>query len=221
MHPRTPTMTSGPYCPTCGEPVGERAVYCMHCGAEFGEDGIGARTDAGLADSYDAVGSADATTDAQPDGDPAVSSGGEPGSGDLLDRLFHPDGLLDNSLTIVIGGVVGLCCGVVALFVFGAVGSGGVGLLAGLVAFVGVTGWLARQYSLFGAVRGGCYALAVALLALPLVALTDAAKGGTLGGQVILFLVAELVFGLIAAPVAGIGYVAGKRRPDAPTGADG
>lgn len=74
---------------------------------------------------------------------------------------------------------------------------------------------------MFGAVRGGCYALAVALLALPLVALTDAARGGTLVGQILLFVVGELIFGLFALPLVGVGYAAGKRRPDQSVGTTG
>lgn len=209
-------MSSGPYCPECGEPVGERALYCMHCGADFGDDGPRAAGDAERGSAVDSSAEPSTTpATSQRSGTDTATTGDAPGEhGDLLDRLFHPEGVLDDSLTVVLGIVVGLICGFVALIVVGATAGGAPGFLAALLAWVGVTGWLARQYSLFGAVRGGCYALAVALLALPIIALTDAAEGGTFGGQVILFLVSEVVIAVFALPLVGIGYVAGRRRPD-------
>lgn len=180
-------MPRDPRCPACGEPVGARATDCLHCGAEF-------ETPAGREAA-----------------DPRADSTDDEG---VLDRLLDPEGPLDDSLTVVVAVVVGLVCGFVALLVFGTVAGGAAGLLAAVVAFGGVTAWLGRQYSVFGAVSGGCYALAVALVALPVVVLTDAAEGGTFGGQVLLFVVGEVVLGVVAAALVGVGYAAGKRRPD-------
>ena len=48
-----PSDQHGPSCPSCGEPVGTRATYCMHCGTEFTaaeRDGV-----AGAADEADAT----------------------------------------------------------------------------------------------------------------------------------------------------------------------
>jgi hypothetical protein len=213
-----------PCCPECDGPVGERALYCMHCGADFGDEGSDAAGGDGVAPAVDASAASEATSGGDRRGgtDSAAADDGPGEHGDLLDRLFHPEGFLDDSLTVVLGVVVGLVCGVVALIVVGASAGGGPGLLAALVAWIGVTGWLVRQYSLFGAVRSGCYAVAVALLALPVVGLTDAAQGGTFGGRVLLFLAGEVVFGLLALPLVGIGYTAGRRRPDPDaSGADG
>jgi hypothetical protein len=211
-------MLTDPRCPACGEPVGVRATYCMHCDSQFDRpvDGDGSEPRrSGWGDGFGIPEVSDEGDDTGTDrGDPVATdpggtAAGSGGGEDWLDRYFGPDGLIDDSLTVVIGVVVGV------------VGGGGVGLLAGLGAWVGVTAWLARQYSVFGAVRGGCYALAVALLALPLVALTDAARGGTLVGQILLFVVGELIFGLFALPLVGVGYAAGKRRPDQSVGTTG
>jgi hypothetical protein len=196
----------------------------MHCGADFGDEGAEAADADDVAPAADASAASAATSGGERhDGTDSAAADDGPGEhGDLLDRLFHPEGFLDDSLTVVLGVVVGLVCGVVALIVVGASAGGGPGLLAALVAWIGVTGWLARQYSLFGAIRGGCYALAVALLALPVVGLSDATQGGTFGGRVLLFLVGEVVLGLLALPLVGIGYVAGRRRPGPnASGADG
>lgn len=202
----------------------------MHCDSQFDRpvDGDGSEPRrSGRGDGFGIPEVSGEGDDARTDRDDPVAAeldGTATGSGDgedWLDRYFGPDGLVDDSLTVVIGVVVGAVCGFVALVVVGIVGGGGVGLLAGLGAWVGVTAWVARQYSVFGAVRGGCYALAVALLALPLVALTDAARGGTLTGQILLFVVGEIIFGLFAFPLVGIGYAAGKRRPDRTAGTTG
>lgn len=198
-------MTADPRCPECDAAVGSQAQGCIHCGARFDEPAAGSGTDWG-ADTK----RTETSTDREP---PAA---GRDRAGDRLDRLLEPDpdGIVDNALTAVLGLVAGVCCGAAALLVFGTVGGGLAGVVAALAAFVGVTWWTARRASVFGAVRAACYALAVALVALPVVALTDAAKGGTLGGQVLLFLVGELVFGAVAAALAGIGYSVGRRRPD-------
>lgn len=224
-------MVTDPRCPACSEPVGVRATYCMHCDSQFEQpvDGDGSEPRrSGQGDEFGVPEESDGPADtARTDrNDPVATDVGgtatSAGDGeDWLDRYFGPDGLIDDSLTVVIGVVVGVVCGFVALVVFGVVVGGGIGLLAGLGAWVGVTAWVARQYSVFGAVRSGCYALAVALLALPVVALTDAAQGGTLSGQILLFIVAEVLFGLFALPLAGTGYAAGKRRPDQSADATG
>lgn len=196
-------MSSDPRCPACGGPVGTTATYCMRCDAEF-EQPVGAESEG------TAMGNAARNGNSERFPEAIATIEGL----DFLDRWLAPDGWLDDSLTVVVGVVAGVVVGFLTLLVGGVLAGGTVGGLGGLVAWIGATSYLARRRTIFGAVHGACYAVAGLLVLVPLIAFTDATTGGTVAGRVILFVVGELVFGLVAAFLFGVGYVAGKRRPD-------
>lgn len=87
-----------PRCPACGEPIGATATYCMHCSTDLTELRDKADTDAdGYWDSNRWGTVADVVDGFLPD-----QAG-----------WFHPDGLIDNTLTVVVGAVGGLVVGVI------------------------------------------------------------------------------------------------------------
>jgi len=265
------TDEADPSCPECGEPIGRRASYCMHCGAEFGDaegefddaeaevgggdadtedgglggtlgsvvdavDGTSARPEdvdydpaevpdetgeADTASEADTAGRADATGGADASGGTtaaggagaaggADASGGEhgtSGAGTAADEtgLLHPDGLLDNSLTVVVGIVAGIVIGVISLFVFG-IAFGGTGVLLAFVAWLGSTAYLARRRTVFDAVRDGAFGLAAVLV----IAGIGASVGTAMdGGSAVAAIVVLVPFLFVAALVAGTGYAIG------------
>ncbi|WP_255193083.1 hypothetical protein [Natronobeatus ordinarius] len=191
-----------PRCPDCDGPVGQTSTYCMHCGADF--DGpAGGEVDDGFDrrdDEFErGVTRTEPTTTGERDG-----------------GLLDPDGLLDNTLTVVVGVVAGLIVGLVSVFVLVFVTASGWGLLLGLLAWIGVTVHLVRQPSIGDAVAYGGYALGAVLLSVPIIALSPVVDvdGGLSGrltaGGILLVVVAApagiaVVIGWAASRFAGVG----------------
>jgi hypothetical protein len=193
---------SNPTCPDCAEPVGTHASYCMHCGATFDEP----VDDEASADGADATKPADRNPGGAAASDGSSRSGGSTRSAGLL----RSDGRLDGALTVAVSVAAGLVVGLVAAFAFGSalpIGGGGVGL----VAWVGTTGSLLRSESVFGAVRLGAYAVAVALVVGPL-GIATGADGG-LAGIVVGYLLMAVPLGVVALALVAVGYLAGRARP--------
>lgn len=126
---------------------------------------------------------------------------------------LDPDSLADDSLTLLVGAGFGLVIGVLGLFVGAVVTGSAWGGLFGLVFLLGGTGVFVTRHSVHETVRLGSYATAALVVCVPVIVLTDAAKGGTFAGQVLLFAIAEVPFGIGAALIAGFGYWVGKRGP--------
>lgn len=214
---------SDPRCPECGGPVGSTSVYCMHCGAEFPEGPAGGEPDrrpGGPDDSADVTDADDLSWSGAADA--SVERGSDEGP---LSRLLDPDGTVDDSLTVIVGVGVGVVGGVLVLFAVLFATSHEVSLLAGLVAWVGLTVHLARQRSVFGALRLGCYGLAVLLLLAPLSMLSPVVDvSGGYGERVVLVVVLEVVAAIPAGVLLVAGYLAGHARPagdaDATDGSD-
>ena len=194
-------MSEDARCPACDEPIGARSRYCMHCGTEIdpGESAAGGEA---APRSFD-------PSFGDPPAD-AVDDEGEP--------WLDPDSLADDSLTLLVGGAFGLVTGVLGLFVGAVVTGSAWGGLLGLVFLLGSTGVLVTRHSVYETVRLGSYATAALVVCVPVIVLTDAAKGGTFAGQVLLFVIAEVPFGIGAALLAGFGYWVGKRGPTADDG---
>ncbi len=216
-----------PNCPECGEPIGQTATYCMHCSADLTEeraaadedgDGMWDGAEVGTADTgagpREAVsGSGDSPNDT-PTASGASGASGESGAGVTPagdDQLLDPDGLVDNTLTAVVGIVGGLVVGVVGTGVLLALTGNGWALLFGLCAWLGSTIYLARRQTVQDAIAKGGYAVAVVLLVVPLVALSPLMNvEGGLGERGGLFVVL-LVFVAVPAGVAAvIGWVASR-----------
>ncbi|MEF8887021.1 MAG: zinc ribbon domain-containing protein [Haloarculaceae archaeon] len=196
-----------PRCPECGEPIGQTATYCMHCSADLTDEREAADADGD--EAWDAASAA-------PEESRAPSATDE--SGQLLD----PDGLVDNTLTVLVGigggVVVGTVGTVVLLFATGS----GWALLFGLAAWLGSTAYLVRRRTVQAAVSRTGYAIAVVLLLVPVVALSPAASiDGGLEGRGGLFFVL-FVFVLVPAGIAAtLGWVASLFVPEADTASDG
>ncbi|PSQ00548.1 zinc ribbon domain-containing protein [Halobacteriales archaeon QS_4_70_19] len=208
--------TTDPRCPECGGPIGTTATYCMHCSADLTEEQAAADADGdeewdGTSEGADTGGgvtelveSAAATAEKSSAGSTAGES-----SGQLLD----PDGLIDNSLTIIAGIVGGTIAGIVGTIVLGILTESGYGLLFGVVVWLLATAYLVRQRTVQGAVSKSGYAIALVLLAVPLLAFSPALEpeGGSRGG---LFTVLLLFSVLPAGVAATVGWVAGRFVPD-------
>lgn len=188
-----------PRCPECDEPVGATATSCMHCDAEFprpaGVDPDDADTITWTVDDHDT--DSDSTRrDASP-------------AGDTDD---DPTQLVPGVIRGLIGVAAAPIFGIWALIVVGALTTGTVGLIAGVLVWIALTVDLVRRPTIFEVFQHLCYTTAILLVLTPFIALTDAAKGGTFLGQVILFVIAEVIFGVIAAGLGGIGYRLGQYR---------
>jgi len=230
-----------PRCPECGGPIGVTATYCMHCSADLteereaadtdddgawdepgtGEEGAGTgETGAGTGEEGAGTGEEGAGTDAP--GTVAgpstgvVEAGG--GSGELLDD----DGLVDNTLTVLIGLAGGVVVGLVGTGVLLAVTGSGSAVLFGLVVWLGSTAYLVRRNTVQEAVSKGGYVVAAVLLLVPLVAVSpvvDVEGGleGRIGGFVVLLVLVAVPAGIAAA----VGFVASRFVPDGGGGAEG
>lgn len=207
-------------CPHCGEPVGVRATYCMHCGRHFeqspdpddgsaGETGESAGFDlASVVPWSDADG-----TDGRAGSDPTARSGTTTGSDATgeSEGLLDPEGLADNALTLVVAVFAGLLIGFVSLFAF-AFSLGIFGFVLAVVAWLGSTVYLASRHTVFGAVRYGAYWLA-GLLVLMAVGFAITA-GGSITETVVLLVMFSVPLGVVAVVVGGIGYLVGLGAPD-------
>ena len=229
-----------PRCPECGGPLGETATYCMHCSADLtyersaaDADGDGAWEDWGTNEGAPS-GDADASwgsDDEQPDPDAmwgpdqgtASGSGGDPDGPigvpatgeDEGEPFFAPDGLVDDTLTVVVGIGGGLVVGFIGTVALAVTTESGWGVLVGVAAWLGSTAYLVRQRTVQGAVEKSGYAVAAVLLLLPLVAFSPAMEvDGGLRGRVTFFVVAFIGVLFPAGLAAGLGYVAGQFVPE-------
>ncbi|WP_225335618.1 hypothetical protein [Halomicrobium urmianum] len=222
-------MPADPRCPECDGKVSSRAGYCMHCGAEFDEPSVGDDGPApgGEDDSLGArvsVPDVGASVEAAVGGGagdrPSTGASGGPSPGDASGAaasddapLLDPDGLADDALTLVAGVGFGVVVGVGAALLGLVLTRSVWSLLVALALWLAGTGYLITRRSVHETARLGCYAVAVLVVCVPTIVLTDAAKGGTFAGQVLLFAIAEVPFGAVAALIAGTGYWIGKRAP--------
>lgn len=128
---------------------------------------------------------------------------------------FHPESLLDDVSTGVVGIVAGLVVGslatVLALFATGSA----LAFLVGPVGGVGVGLYVGRTRSVFRAVRKACYLIAPTLVAVPLFWFGDAPEGGNFAGRIVAFVVTELAVLPVALLLVGLGYWIGGKAPDA------
>ena len=203
-----------PRCPECGGPIGVTATYCMHCSADLTEERAAADADEdGVWDQYEAEGGSETEpgTGERETGEQVIGereTGG--GSGELLDD----DGLVDNTLTVLVGIAGGIVVGLVGTGVLLAVTGSASALLFGLLAWLGSTAYLVRRRTVQGAVSKAGYAVAVVLLAVPFVAVSpvvDVEGGleGRVGGFVVLLVLVAVPAGIAAV----VGFVASRFVP--------
>lgn len=196
-----------PHCPECERPVGATATSCMHCDAEFpqpaGVDDHGVSSDSSSDDEWivadDAPGAPADTFDTDHDAS-GVQESDEDG-----DVQLAPSGV-----RIALGVAAAPVFGFWTLIIVGALTTGTVGFVIGTVVWLILTVHLISRPTIFDSFQSLCYTSAILFVLTPFIVLTDAAKGGTFLGQLILFAIGEVIFGVIAAGLAGIGYRVGQ-----------
>lgn len=196
-----------PHCPECGEPIGMTATYCMHCSADLSDEHAAADTDGNQAwDTVETVTSATTTVDS---------------TGSADDQLLDPDGLVDNTLTVLVGIAGGLIVGFVGTIVLAVVSGSALALPFGVIAWLGSTAYLVRQRTVQGAVAKSGYAVALVLLLVPVITLSpivgvEGGLSGRIGGSLILLV-------LVAVPAAisvAVGWIAARFVPNERGSAD-
>lgn len=216
----------GPFCPECAEPVSAGTEYCMHCYQNFDGDVSPVDTPPAGASTTDAPDSgegygewdgadqqAGADTSGQADSPvPDASEGYDQwdtgGRGEVLD----PEGIVDNTLTVIVGIVAGLVIGMISMIMLGVATDSGWGVLLGFVAWLGSTAHLVRRYTVQGAISHAGYALAIVLALIPFIA---ALAGGPGIEDRLSNLFAALMFVSIPAVISAVvGLIAGKIAPE-------
>jgi hypothetical protein len=206
--------TTDPRCPECGEPIGQRATYCMHCSTDLTEERAAADVDEdGVWDQSE---TASATS-----GHTSADSGVATVEGES-EQLLAPDGIVDNTLTVVVGVAGGVLVGVVGTIVLLAVTGSGWAVVLGLLAWLGSTAYLVRRRTVQGAVAKTGYAVAVVLLLTPVVAFSPAMSvDGGIGARGGTFFVLLLFVAIPAGVAAAVGWVASQFVPDGAGKRDG
>jgi len=213
-------------CPDCGGPIGMTATYCMHCSADLTEqreaadandDGVwdGAEVaEYGEPDPPAGSAAADSSTSGlSPAGSRSTGTDAR-ASTPADEQLLHPDGFVDNALTVVVGILAGIVVGLVGTVVLTILTGSALGLLFGFVAWLGSTAYLVRRRTVQGAIAHGAYAVAVVFLLVPFVAVSpfvsvDGGVVGRLQGFLVL-----LLFMAVPAGIAGaVGFVASRFVP--------
>jgi len=211
-----------PHCPECGEPIGQTATYCMHCSADLSEERAAADDDQDGAWDSTETGPSDRAGTGPSDraGTDPSDAGGSPGAGATgTEQLLDPDGVVDDTLTAVVGTVTGLVVGVVGATVLLALTGSPWALLFGLCAWLGSTVYLARRRTVQGAIAKGGYATALVLLVVPLIAFSPLMDiEGGLGERGSTFLALLVFVAVPAAVAAAIGWIASRFVPAADGG---
>jgi hypothetical protein len=196
----------------------------MHCSADLTDeqdaadadgDGTWDQAEASSTETHDAATTRDQDTVTElghAAGDTiadAVST--EQGDGQLLD----PDGVVDNTLTVIVGILGGVIVGIVGTTVFGFVTGSAWTLVFGFVTWLGATAYLVRRRTVQGAVAMSGYAVAVVLLLVPVIALSPVVSvEGGIEGRGGLFVVLLLSVAIPASIAAAIGWVAAQFIPE-------
>ncbi|MEF8779962.1 MAG: hypothetical protein V5A46_04730 [Haloferacaceae archaeon] len=128
-----------------------------------------------------------------------------------VEHPIDPDGVMDNTLTVLVGIVGGFVIGIVGTTVLLILTGSGLGILFGLAAWLGATAFLVRRRYLLDAVSKTAYGIAIGLVLVPLVALVFDASFLARGG---VFLVLLFAVGLPAVVAAGIGWFASRYVPE-------
>jgi hypothetical protein len=192
--------TKDPRCPECGEPIGQTATYCMHCSADLTDEQEVADVDEDEAWEQTPTAPSDQEEQAAREGS---------------DQLLDPEGLVDDTLTVVVGIGGGVVVGLVGTSVLLSITGSIWGFVFGLVAWLGSTAYLVRRRTVQGAIAKTGYAVAVVLLLVPVVALSPfvSVEGG-IGGRGELFAVL-FAFSLVPASIAtAIGWIASQFIPE-------
>jgi hypothetical protein len=176
--------------------------------AEAGADGpVKSPTSAGESDG---IGRGDSPTD-------GPSSGAR-----AAEPMLDPAGLVDDSLTVVVGILAGVVVGIIGTFVMGVVTGSAWALLFGLVAWLGATAYLVRRRTVQEAIAKGAYGLAIVLLSVPIIALSPVTDvQGGIAGRGGLFVGLLLFVAIPAVIAAAVGKFAARYVPAEDGGSEG
>lgn len=223
-------LAEDPRCPECGGPIGQTATYCMHCSTDLTEERSAADDDGNRvwdqAEAQAPVSSKATETDQQGLQNRSVSRITDHSVSEVLgsalfdtektdDQLLAPEGVIDNTLTVMVGITGGLIVGVVGTVVLGLLTSSIWSLLFGLLAWLGTTAYLVRRRTIQAAIAKSSYAVGIVLLLVPVIALSPAMsiEGGLADRGSLFFVLLMLV--VIPAGIAGaIGWVASRFIPE-------
>lgn len=215
-----------PRCPECGGPIGQTATYCMHCSTDL----TGERSETDV-DGNRGLNRREAVTVPPnridvPQEAPSNVRGSSVTTGRRImhalgiytanldedgDRLLASDGLVDNTLTVVVGVIGGFIVGLVGTVVFGILTESLWTLAFGLVTWLGATAYLVRRRTVQAAVAKSGYAVAAVLLLVPVVALSPTVSiDGGLAERGGLFLTLLVFVGIPAGLAAAIGWLASQ-----------
>lgn len=200
-----------PRCPECGEPIGATAVYCMHCSTDLtGEreltdikDGGARKATGDAADESDTDGQSPSTATS----DTVDISTDEDGS------LLDPDGILDNTLTVVVGLGGGLIVGFIGTLVLAFMIESVWAFPAGILVWLLATIYLVRQHTVQGAVAKAAYGVALVLVLVPLIAFSPG-NGGNLAERFTEFGGLLFIVAIPAGIAGGIGFLVSRFVPE-------
>jgi len=148
--------------------------------------------------------------------DEAAATGtvAETETGDADDQLLDPDGIVDNTMTVIVGIGAGIVVGFVGTIVFTAVTGSLWGIAFGFVAWVVSTAHLVRRRTVQGAISRGAYAVAIVLFLIPFVTLSPVVSAGGVAERLSGFVLLLVFMGVPAGIVAALGFVASLFVPD-------
>jgi hypothetical protein len=192
----------------------------MHCSADLTEerdaadsddDGVWDRAEATLGDSG---GESADTGGSVPGGGASQSGTADPDAGTAEEAdLLDPDGVVDDTLTVLVGIVGGIVVGAVGTLVLIALTGSAWGVGFGLLAWLAATVYLVRRRTVQAAVSRSAYAVSLVLLLVPVIALSPLMNDGL--GERGGLLVALLVFVAVPAGIAAaIGWLASRFVPE-------
>jgi hypothetical protein len=192
----------------------------MHCSADLTEerdaadsddDGVWDRAEATLGDSG---GESADTGGSVPGGGASQSGTADPDAGTAEEAdLLDPDGIVDDTLTALVGIVGGIVVGAVGTLVLIALTGSAWGVGFGLLAWLAATAYLVRRRTVQAAVSRSAYAVSLVLLLVPVIALSPLMNDGL--GERGGLLVALLVFVAVPAGIAAaIGWLASRFVPE-------
>lgn len=178
------------------------AAYCMYCSADLTAQQECADTNGdGFWDDREAEDTQE-TGGLRSAADSATDDGG----------LLAPDGVVDNTLTAVVGLAGGLVVGLVATTVLLILTGSGWGVGIGLVAWLAATAHLVRRRTVREVVARTAYAVSLVLLLVPFVAFGPSSGATELGTRVVVFAAMLAGVAVPAAIAAGVGFAVSRFR---------
>lgn len=203
-------------CHSCGEPVGQGASFCMHCyedippdesEIESTVDGV-ADSDTGWEAATDTDSSAETTTEtnaSEPRSTEQSSTGQQDGA------ILADDGLIDNSLTVIVGITGGIIVGIVGTTILGVATSSAWAIPVGIGGWLVSTAYLVRRPTVQAAIAHSGYGVAITFLTIPLLALSPSVSvNGGFVGRLNTFAGYLVVSVFISVFPAGAGWVASQ-----------